>query len=572
MAAQTRFFVVDDRSSAIQYSGSWNSIDGNDYNGAGSFGPTYQNTLRRTTSTGSSLSFTFTGDAARIMGTHDVRSPSTAPDPAWRCYLDGQEVARERPATTRQNAQAFCKFYELPPGRHTVRVDVTSNGQPFLFDMIQYRPTVSTDGVGFVSRFDPDMRYSDAGWQRLGDVARMATVGGSYIDYWFIGTRVTWIGMYPHQLPRDDAPATYSIDNGPAVPFTIRGGGGSSDFNRQIFQTPSLSHGRHHLRVTYQGRTNLTPLVLINLLVDGASTQILGVPSSSTGGGSSSGNGGSGSGGETGGNGGGGASGPITVTMPVDVLNNDVPNADRHSDLISGTLEVHSTAHTSEGSHTVYTIDPNALNANAGNPNDQGTASGSGPKNDQKPDGFPIAGIVGIVLGFLLILALIGMFLFWRRAKRRRHLRLADGHENVQPFSSTTSHNGNASQRTSMAQTVDSYGVSGPAMQPADGYSATSAISQRLAPNRYTSNSDTTSDFSNSSSNLLQPVRKDRGAFENPMSAASPSSSTGNSTLAQGSGSSASGSARLVVHEDSGLRMPRPQSLVEDIPPQYTPG
>lgn len=207
MAAQTRFFVVDDRSSAIQYSGSWNSIDGNDYNGAGSFGPTYQNTLRRTTSTGSSLSFTFTGkhssqrvdcaltdvrmyagDAARIMGTHDVRSPSTAPDPAWRCYLDGQEVARERPATTRQNAQAFCKFYELPPGRHTVRVDVTSNGQPFLFDMIQYRPTVSTDGVGFVSRFDPDMRYSDAGWQRLGDVARMATVGGSYIDYWFIGT------------------------------------------------------------------------------------------------------------------------------------------------------------------------------------------------------------------------------------------------------------------------------------------------------------------------------------------------------------------------------------------------
>jgi len=62
MAANTRWFNVDDRDGSISYSGTWSSISGDSYNGQGNFGVTWLNTLRRTTENGASFSFTFTGD------------------------------------------------------------------------------------------------------------------------------------------------------------------------------------------------------------------------------------------------------------------------------------------------------------------------------------------------------------------------------------------------------------------------------------------------------------------------------------------------------------------------------
>lgn len=281
MSAQTRWFVADDRDGSITYSGTWSSIDGSQYNGEGNFGETFLNTLHRTTTTGSSMSFTFTGDAARIMGTTAVKNAKTTPDPDWKCYLDGQETKKESAYQYTENNWVFCKFYDLPAGKHTIRIDITTNGQPFLLDQIQYKPTVSTSNTAaYITRYDPDLAY-DSSWQGLGDVGRMATVQGSKVTFSFIGNRLTWFGMYPNQLPHGDAPASYTIDGGAAVAFTIRGGGDTSEYNRQILQTPRLSQDRHTLVVIYQGGTNLTPLVLGNLVVDGGTTELLGTASSS---------------------------------------------------------------------------------------------------------------------------------------------------------------------------------------------------------------------------------------------------------------------------------------------------
>ena len=61
MSGNLRWFIVDDRdTSALQYSGTWADESGSNHPGA-SFGPVYLNTLRRTTTNGASVSFTFTG-------------------------------------------------------------------------------------------------------------------------------------------------------------------------------------------------------------------------------------------------------------------------------------------------------------------------------------------------------------------------------------------------------------------------------------------------------------------------------------------------------------------------------
>ncbi|KAF5319006.1 hypothetical protein D9611_012700 [Ephemerocybe angulata] len=569
MSAQTRWFVADDRDGSITYSGTWSSIDGSQYNGEGNFGETFLNTLHRTTTTGSSMSFTFTGDAARIMGTTAVKNAKTTPDPDWKCYLDGQETKKESAYQYTENNWVFCKFYDLPAGKHTIRIDITTNGQPFLLDQIQYKPTVSTSNTAaYITRYDPDLAY-DSSWQGLGDVGRMATVQGSKVTFSFIGNRLTWFGMYPNQLPHGDAPASYTIDGGAAVAFTIRGGGDTSEYNRQILQTPRLSQDRHTLVVIYQGGTNLTPLVLGNLVVDGGTTELLGTASSS----GDSGNGSSG-----------GASSittvvkdgtttttavgsSITVTKISDADSDILPNADNAENLVNGTLTIQTGTPTFTGGTTVYTLDADSQQV-AGNPSDQATNGGTGSK-DSKGSGFPVAAIVGIVLGVLLLLLLGGVFLYWkrnRRSHRRYQHRLPEGRpsitvsrDQVTPFEGYLSQ-GNLP--------VGAGPVMG--MHKSGGTIATFTSAGSLPAGTHTrpsfsSGTPNESLAASSQSNSLQPVRKNRDPFATPSSAPSDS---GGERVPGASGS------RVVLHEDSGIRMPhgRSMSVVEDIPPQYTPG
>jgi len=121
------------------------------------------------------------------MGTTAVRNPNTNPDPDWECYLDGALVTREKIFQYTENNWPLCKFYELAPGRHTIRLVVRSAGQPFLFDRIMYKPTVAvSNAVAVYTRYDPDIVYS-SNWQGLADVARMTVVNGASVTIAFTG-------------------------------------------------------------------------------------------------------------------------------------------------------------------------------------------------------------------------------------------------------------------------------------------------------------------------------------------------------------------------------------------------
>ncbi|KAF6761831.1 hypothetical protein DFP72DRAFT_879768 [Ephemerocybe angulata] len=505
MSAQTRWFVADDRDGSITYSGTWKLRE------------TFLNTLHRATTTESSMSFTFTGDAAHH------------PDPDWKCYLDGQETKKESAYQHTENNWASCKFYDLPAGKHSIRIDIYDER-----GALPARP--------------------DSG---LGDVGKMATVQGSKVTFSFIGESllgaIAWPGLGCIQInyPHGDAPASYTIDGGAAVAFTIRGGGGTSEYNRQILQTPRLSQDRHTLVVTYQGGTNLTPLVLGNLVVDGGTTELLGTASSS---GSSSSDSGNGSSGE--------ASSittvvkdgtttttavgsSITVTKISDADSDVLPNADNAENLVNGTLTIQTGTPTFTGGTTVYTLDADSQQL-AGNPSDQATNGGTGSK-DSKGSGFPVAAIVGIVLGVLLLLLLGGEFLYWKR-NRRSHRR----YQHQPP-------EGRPSITVSQDQVI-----------PFEGYPSQSNLPIGAGPPvmGMHKSGGTIATFTSAGSwqsNPLQPVRKNRDPFATPSSA--PSDSGGERVPA------ASGS-RVVLHEDSGIRMPhgRSMSVVEDIPPQYTPG
>jgi len=63
MTEPTRWVVVDDRDSRITYSGSWTTPNGNSFNNRGNFGAVYRNTLHESSTAGSTMSFTFTGES-----------------------------------------------------------------------------------------------------------------------------------------------------------------------------------------------------------------------------------------------------------------------------------------------------------------------------------------------------------------------------------------------------------------------------------------------------------------------------------------------------------------------------
>jgi hypothetical protein len=70
------------------------------------------------------------------------------------------------------------------------------------------------------------------------------------------------------EFPHGSTTAAYSIDGGSLTTFTVPGSSsGISQYSQLIFQTETLLLGSHTLRVTSQGQTSLTPLVLTWLVV-----------------------------------------------------------------------------------------------------------------------------------------------------------------------------------------------------------------------------------------------------------------------------------------------------------------
>ncbi|TFK19951.1 hypothetical protein FA15DRAFT_708528 [Coprinopsis marcescibilis] len=272
-----RSVVIDDTDPRISYSDGWTRASGatNNHNGNGNFGAVYQNTLHTTTVSGANMSFTFTGISANIFGTNDPVEVSPGVfDPDIVCIVDGMIVPKWDPFPFPENNWLFCNFDQLSEGEHTVRLQVITQGRPFWFDRIIYRPIdVVENETMMINQDDSDINYTGE-WGSLGDVAHhTGTMGGSFV-FPFFGTRLTLVSMLPVELAKPPGQAVYIIDGGEAIPFTVVSPtGGISEYVDTTFETTTLPQARHMLRVTYLGPGGRAPLVLDHILVENGSNR-----------------------------------------------------------------------------------------------------------------------------------------------------------------------------------------------------------------------------------------------------------------------------------------------------------
>ncbi|KAJ2930042.1 hypothetical protein H1R20_g7068, partial [Candolleomyces eurysporus] len=271
-----QWVVVDDTDAAIVYEGPWTATDGAKYANSGNFGKPYNNTLHGINATGS-LSFSFQGSSARLIGTLDIKNSSGVLDPTWQCFVDQTSAGTKPPKNpSTQNNWLLCDWTDLSDGQHVVTVNISSNGQGFWFDQIYYKPSSDVKLEGstvFVGGNDPAVSL-DSAWKPLEEIGYMTQTAGATAKFKFTGSRVTWVGMIPKELPGASTSATYSVDNQPPVRFTLPGlssSQNSSQFNHVFFQTDHTAPKSHELVVKYEGDTSTTPLVLGSLLVDGFS-------------------------------------------------------------------------------------------------------------------------------------------------------------------------------------------------------------------------------------------------------------------------------------------------------------
>ncbi|KAJ2915922.1 hypothetical protein MD484_g4472, partial [Candolleomyces efflorescens] len=276
-----KWIIVDDTDTAIVYRGPWSSTDGSKYANSGNFGQPYNNTLHGINATGS-LSFSYDGSSARLTGTLDLKNNSGVLDPTWECFIDQKSAGTKTPknAHAQNNQWLLCDWSDLDllAGQHVVTVNISSNGQAFWFDQIYYLSNSHPKLEGstlFVGSNDPEVSL-DSAWTPLDEIGYMTQTAGATAKFKFTGSRVTWVGMIPRELPSASTSATYSVDNQAPVRFTLPGLSPSqnySQFNHIFFQTDFLAPKSHELVVKYEGDANTTPLVLGSFLVDGFSSE-----------------------------------------------------------------------------------------------------------------------------------------------------------------------------------------------------------------------------------------------------------------------------------------------------------
>ena len=83
------------------------------------------------------------------------------------------------------------------------------------------------------------------------------------------GVSLSWYGFIPVELPKGSSPATYSIDEQTPVNFLLKGLPASTTttvYNQKFFETAQLTAGPHTLKAVFEGN-NSTPLTLDYLIV-----------------------------------------------------------------------------------------------------------------------------------------------------------------------------------------------------------------------------------------------------------------------------------------------------------------
>ena len=105
------YTIVDDRDSAVTYSGTWNDDSNSSF---------HNGTARYTNESGASVSFTFNGTAIQWYGQHDTNFGTA------NVYIDGDLVGEVNANGTIASGQLLFEKTDLPAGQHTIQIVQTS--------------------------------------------------------------------------------------------------------------------------------------------------------------------------------------------------------------------------------------------------------------------------------------------------------------------------------------------------------------------------------------------------------------------------------------------------------------
>lgn len=105
------YTIVDDRDSAVTYSGTWNDDSNSSF---------HNGTARYTNESGASVSFTFNGTAIQWYGQHDTNFGTA------NVYIDGDLVGEVNANGTMASGQLLFEKTDLTAGQHTIQIVQTS--------------------------------------------------------------------------------------------------------------------------------------------------------------------------------------------------------------------------------------------------------------------------------------------------------------------------------------------------------------------------------------------------------------------------------------------------------------
>ncbi|KAJ6540450.1 hypothetical protein B0H19DRAFT_1269030 [Mycena capillaripes] len=294
--------VLDDTDPSIRYTANqWFSHDVNQLNVLGNTGPIWNGTTTSTSVDGATLSFSFSGTSISVTGTLQITQLANGGgvDPTWACTIDDIPIPTGGDPNFQfpENNWSLCDEPTLLPGNHTLHSDppvgtdvptfanlrlgvptrahvglswsiipaeasdtlkirVTTKGQPFYVDSIQYTPTPDVSIDGSVLQYE------------MGDPAQAM--------FSLHGTSLLVTGFVPQQLPHNATTGKYTVDDGAATTFKIPGlppdPGTSTLFHMPMFSVDGLSPATHKVVVTYLGDSNHTPLTIKDWFVTSSNT------------------------------------------------------------------------------------------------------------------------------------------------------------------------------------------------------------------------------------------------------------------------------------------------------------
>ncbi|KIM40731.1 hypothetical protein M413DRAFT_446123 [Hebeloma cylindrosporum] len=547
----TRWVVVDDTNSGIRYTGPWFQANGQN-DDLGNFGPPFLRTSHGVNEN-ASLCYTFTGSRVMVVGTSKVTPVAGAMDPSWECFVDNVSIGSKPPISFPENNWVFCEANSLSNGQHTITVRATVRNQnTFWFDRILYSPSSSVNldtSLILVDATDSSVQYG-SGWQDMRDIGKLTLQGGAKVTVTFSGTSLKWFSLIPSDMPHASTSATYSVDGGTPVTFFLAGlaAGAMEPYNQLFFEASGLSAGQHRIEVVHGGNSQTTPLSLSYMVIQNAPAP----------------------------------AGSVPPPLPPNVSSSSSASSPASSS--SGSSD-------SAGSTTYDSLSPTGFPGSSSTPapSNSSGADASSPSFGEEHKGASTGAIAGgAVGGAVVLIALILLLLLLRRRRKRNAMDPQLNQEKsspniIEPFSGPPSApvsfpDGGSSSYSPVPNGPSPGGKSGHIRQyPSQSTVPTGPRAPRSRNSAYSSSqasgslADQRSTPANSTSQLLGSS-KAREAGElgdlpptNLVSAQSeiPVASTSQSP-------SATAPQRLMRHEDSGIRLPPRESMLE-LPPMYTP-